>query len=112
MRFSEKAVAVITRIPQSREAEVLLKAARPRYGKRYSVEFKISIDHVPYVIQAEGDDLEDLIQDATFNVDCPDPKEHLGIENLPGNRYVDVCETLASEVAAADEHARESRLDR
>lgn len=83
--------------------------------KHYSFEFGFSMDHVPYRVQAGGNDMEELLTDATYNVDCPDPKEYLSIDNLPSHQYDWIQEKLASEIADADEaeweHHREKLAD-
>lgn len=80
--------------------------------KRHSLEVEFSIDCVPYVARGEGNNLEEILEDATYNVDCPDPKTHTPIGELPGKVFDRVMMGFASEYADAAEYARESREGR
>lgn len=103
VRFNEKMADVIANAT----------VAKRRPGKLYSCEFEIEMDYVPYTVLAEGDTYEELLEDAEYNYKhSDDGTKYLDIGNLPSKKYDEVCQRLASEVAAANEHAIEARRDR
>jgi hypothetical protein len=83
-----------------------------RLRNQYSLEVKFSMDHVPYVARGEGNSLEEVLEDATYNVDCPDPKTYTPIGELPQKVLGEVMMDFASEMSAANDYARECAEDR
>ena len=101
----------IKAVPQfsEEEAAVLLRKARPRY----SFELEFEMDFVPYSLLAEGNDYESLLENAQYNyMASDDGTKYRDIGNLPAKKYEQVCQLIASEIAAHDEHHLERLRDR
>jgi hypothetical protein len=80
--------------------------------KCQSFEVTFEMDQVPYVAVGEGASLEEVLEDATYNVDCPDPKTYTPIGELPSKVLGEVMISFAAEMADANDYARECAEDR
>ncbi len=75
----------------------------------YTIELKFTRrDHVPINIHACGDDIKDLLSDAEYSIDCPDPKHFHPIGDLSQSEFDDVMEAMSDEIVAQDEMRKES----
>lgn len=51
-------------------------------------------DYVPIRVEAEGSSIKDLIDNAEYCVDCPNPKRYNQIDNLSSRTYDRVVHLL------------------
>ncbi len=64
-----------------------------------SIEVHFSINHIPYCAQGQGSDLESILEDAEYSVDCPDPKSFTPISELPEKHLQRVTEEFREKYA-------------
>ena len=76
---------------------------------RYIIELKMDVEeYVPIVVHANGSDIDSLLADAEYSVDCPDPKKFYSIDNLSPRVFDRIVEEFTAEIAGQNEAAAES----
>lgn len=70
--------------------------------KTLRLEFTYDIEeHVPIRVFAEGSSVKDLLDNAEYCVDCPDPKKYAPIDHLTTRSYNALVDIIEAEFRKA-----------